>query len=331
MSEIEVRILIDSEYSLWDQLVDRSAQGTIFHSSKWITTVAKNLHIDHVIIGVFKGSYLIGGCFFYIKKIFNIFKIGYSDVPVTPFGGIITFIPNSNKVRVSEEREHQIIFIILEKLQTLKFSNISLMNNQFLSDIRPFKQQEWNERVNYTYVVSLEKDILSNLSNKVRTNVRKAQKNGFTVEKKYSPDLFWELSKLMYAKQSINIPFQKGYLFSLMEMVHHTNSGDMWIAKTQSGEPISALFILYDPHMAQAWVAANDPKFQNTGVISLIFFEAFTDLQKNGFEMINMMGANIPRLAKFYSSFNPKLMPYYRVEKSQGVMRILNAVQSIIR
>ena len=53
MSRSEARILTDSEYNQWDQLVERSGKGTIFQSSKWITTAAKNLHIDYIIIGVF--------------------------------------------------------------------------------------------------------------------------------------------------------------------------------------------------------------------------------------------------------------------------------------
>jgi len=331
MSDIEVRVLTELEYNQWDQLVDKSEQGTIFHSSVWITTVAKNLHIDYIIIGVFNGSHLIGGCFFYIKKVFHFFKIGYTAVPATPFGGIITFIPDSSKVRISEQREHQIIRMLLVKIQSLNLSKITIINNPFLLDIRPFKLQGWREQINYTYVISLENDILSSLSNKVRTNIRKAQKNGFIVKKEYNPDIFWDLTNTMYAKQNINIPFQKDYIFSLMKMINQNHSGDMWIARTSTGSAVSALFVLYDTHMAQAWVAANDPKFQNTGAISLIFFEAFVDLQKKGFHKINMMGANIPRLAKFYSSFNPRLVPYYSVERSQMIYRILNAIKSIFK
>jgi hypothetical protein len=331
MTKIEARILTESEHSQWDQLVEQSPWGTIFHSSKWIITSSKSLNLDYIIIGVFDNSVLIGGCSFYIEKMFHFFKIGYTNVPLCPFGGIVTVIPKSTQVRVYEHKEHEIITVILEKIQTLNLQRVSLNNNPTLYDIRPFKQKEWTERVNYTYVISLDKDILSSLSHNVRTNIRKAQKNGFTVKKEYNPDLFWKLTKFMYDKQNIKIPFQKDYLFSLMEMLQQNKRGDMWIAETESGEAASAVFILYDnKYVAQAWVAANDPKFLNNGVISFILFEIFTNLQKMGFDRINLMGANIPRLANFYSSFNPKLIPYYSVQKSRRVFRILSAMRSII-
>ena len=71
MSKIEARTLTESEFNQWDQLVEQSGKGTIFQSSKWITTAAKNLHIEYIIIGVFNNSDLIGGCSFYIKNRFT--------------------------------------------------------------------------------------------------------------------------------------------------------------------------------------------------------------------------------------------------------------------
>ena len=102
MSRSEARILTESEYNQWDQLVERSGKGTIFQSSKWITTAAKNLHIDYIIIGVFNNSDLIGGCSFYIKNRFHALKYGYTNIPLTPYGGFIISIPKSSKIRASE-------------------------------------------------------------------------------------------------------------------------------------------------------------------------------------------------------------------------------------
>jgi hypothetical protein len=160
MSKFETRILIESEYNQWDQLVKQSAQGTIFHSTKWITTASKNLNLDYIIIGVFNGSELIGGCFFYIKNIFHIFKIGYTGIPLTPYGGFVISIPNSTKIREIEMREHEIIFLILAKIQKFNFFTVKIINSPNLFDIRPFIQKRWIEQVFYTYILPLDNDIL---------------------------------------------------------------------------------------------------------------------------------------------------------------------------
>lgn len=41
------------------------------------------------------------------------------------------------------------------------------------------------------------------------------------------------------------------------------------------------------------------------------------DLKSRDFKEINLMAANTPHLTKFISSFNPVLVPYYKVEKSR--------------
>jgi len=327
MSRSEARILTESEYNQWDQLVERSGKGTIFQSSKWITTAAKNLHIDYIIIGVFNNSDLIGGCSFYIKNIFHALKFGYTNIPLTPYGGFIISIPKSSNIRISERREREIILLILEKIKTLNLFNINITNGPALTDIRPFIWQGWTERVYYTYIMPLDNDIFLNITHDVRTSIRKAQKIGITVKKKYNPDIYWKLKTLTYDKQNLKVPVQKEYLFTLMEMLLKNNLGEMWIAETPSGDPASAVFIVYDSHMAHGWEGANDPRFKDTGAVSLLLFETMKDFQNRGFRSMNLMAGNLPHLAKFYSSFNPKLFPYYKVEKSIFVFNLLKLLK----
>ena len=64
MAKFEVRILTEPEYSQWDQFVEQSVQGTVFHSSSWITPAAKMLQFDPVIIGVFDTAQIMGAVLF---------------------------------------------------------------------------------------------------------------------------------------------------------------------------------------------------------------------------------------------------------------------------
>jgi len=331
MSKYEARILTEPEFLHWDRLVERSEMGTIFHSSKWITTAAKNLNVDYVIIGVFNDSQLIGGCFFYIKKIFHVFKIGYTGVPSAPFGGFVIPISHKKiKVRESEDKEYEIISLILEKIHTFNLSMVKLTNSPLLMDIRPLTQRGWIGRVLYTYVVYLDNDIFLNMGNKTKTNIRKAQKMGIKVKKEYNPEIFWKLTKLTYDKQNINIHSLKEYLSNFMEMIIQNNLGEMWIAEMPSGDAIAAFFVLFDGDMAQGWFGSSDPQFKSTGVVSFLYFESFKDLQNRGFHSINMMGANFPQISKFISSFNPRLVPYYSVKKTQGIYRIIDTIQFLL-
>jgi len=323
MPKIEVRLLTEIDYNQWDLLVERSEHGTIFHSSKWITTAAKNFHTDYAIIGAFDNSNLIGGCSFYIKDLFHFLRVGYTNAPLTPYGGFVLSIPTQKYTRASEQEANEIVSEILKKIQSFDLSYVNLINSPALTDIRPFKLQGWRERVYYTYILPLDGDIFSSFSRNVRRNIQKAQKIGITAKKDFNPDIFWKLSILTYAKQKMKIPFRKEYLFNFMEMLLQNNLGEMWVAETPSGDAISALFILFDAHMSHGWVSASDPAFNSTGAYSLLLYEVFKDLQNRGFKRYNLMAANTPHLSKFYSGFNPQLTPYYGVERIKGIGKII--------
>jgi hypothetical protein len=327
MSRFEARILTEDDYDQWDTLVRQSGQGTIFHSSDWITLTAKYLRSGYALIGVFNGSELIGGCFFYVKRTFSSLKIGYTTSPLMPWGGFVLPLPKSTTVHETESREREIIELILEKIRPFNLFRANIVNSPGFRDVRPFKWQGWTESVSYTYVISLDGDIFSNISSHARSNIRKAQRHGITVTKNYDPERYWELTKLTYDKQNMKIPFQKEYLFSLMEMLIKKNLGAMWIAEMPSGEPASAIVIIDDTPLAYSWVGANNPSFKNTGVTSLMEFETYRDLQKRGFHQVNLMGANFPALSNFYSQFNPVLVPYYSVQRTKGIQRLLNFIR----
>jgi ribosomal protein S18 acetylase RimI-like enzyme len=322
MAKLEARILTEPEYPQWDRLVLQSGQGTVFQSSPWITTAAKFLHAEYAIIGVFDNSDLIGGCSFYLQKVFHVLKKGVTDIPLTPYGGYV--IPARNAGKVRESREFEIFSLILEKIESLDLYSVNLVNGPALKDIRNLTLRGWRERVYYAYYISLENDIISGFSRNVIKSIHKAQKKGITVKKEYNPDIYWRLTEATYRKQDMQVPFKKEYLFSLMEMLLRKNLGEMWIAQTSDGEAAAAVFNVFDSHLVYGWEGASDPAFRDTGVVSLLLYEVFRDYQNRGFTQFNVMAANTPHIAKFYSSFNPRLVPYYHVGKKSGLFPVLH-------
>jgi hypothetical protein len=219
-------------------------------------------------------------------------------------------------------RNHEIISLVLKKIQTLNLARITLVGGPGLVDIRPFTQAGWRERVYYAYILSLEDDLFRHISHGARKTINRARKKGITVRKEYNPEIYWKLMQSTYEKQKREVPVQKDCLFSMMEMLHHNNIGEMYIAETSTGEAASVAFNAYDSQMGHGWQGANDPLFKDTGATSLLLFELFEDLKIRGFRHFNLMAANTPHLAQFYSSFNPLLVPYYGVEKTKGLGKL---------
>lgn len=329
MSNRAARIITYDEYPQWDELVRKSPQGTIFHTSKWMSTCSELSSKRGIIFGYFKKDQLLGGCLVYFHKRYNYLSIATSNAQLTPYGGFVLAPLEHLKVREKESIQFEIISAINKEMIQM-FDTITLVNSPELSDIRPFTSQGWSEQVKYLYMKSLKQDILFNVSSQVRKNIRKAQNFGITVKKEYNPDLFWVLTKKTYEKQNMPTPFQKEYLFGLMTMLIHNNLGEMWIAWTADGEPASADFIIWDQKQAHRWMAASDEQFKETSATSLLIFKIFEDLQKRDFHNVNMMSGNLSNLSAFSSSFSPELIPYYKVEKKLKKYVLLEIIKKFL-
>lgn len=319
----EVRILTQDEYPLWDELVAKSPQGTIFHTSIWISTCARLTSKKEIVYGFFKNNTLIAGCAIYSDKKYHFLSTAVSTAPMTPYGGFI-FLPfESSKVRENEQLRNTIFSTINDEMKKT-FDYIKIVNCPEISDIRPFIWNGWKPSIYYTYFFNLDGTVEEKISKKVRNTMRRSQKLGIALKQENDPDLYYQLTCKTYEKQHIAQPVSKNFLMKMIEMIISNNLGEMWIARTLSGEPAAAEIVIWDNNRAHRWSAASNVQFKDTGATSFLLFDIFQDLQKRGFREINMMAANTPHLTKFISSFNPQLVPYYGVEKTNRFGKLHN-------
>lgn len=331
MDDINVRTIEPEQYPLWDKLVELSPYGTIFHTSKWLVTVGRESHVKTDFIGAFNQGQIVGGCAIHSYLFAGIFTFATTTLPLTPYGGLIITPHESSKVREKEKDEVKITQALLSEIQKKYRYSISLTMAPQVVDIRPYFWHGWIESIRYCYIFSLSGDIEKNISKNVRWSVNKAQKMGIIAKQKWDNDIYWNLTLNTYAKQGINPPFSRDFIFCLINMIQENQLGEMWIAETDSGEVAAAEIILWDSQMAYRWSAASHDKFKKTGATSFLLFKIMTHLQEKGYKKFNLMAANTPHLANFISSFNPDLIPYYSVQKSFGFYRMFSTMQSLIR
>jgi hypothetical protein len=159
MSEIEVAELKRDQYEVWDNLVENSPYGTIFHKSTWLTICSEMLNQKLKILGCFEKNRLVGGCSLFTYTSKGLFKIASSICDMTPYGGIALLRSSSNKVGRREAKEREIIESIFNGFGAEQFDHIQLVNPPDFMDIRPFVWNGWDSRVYYAYYIDLEADI----------------------------------------------------------------------------------------------------------------------------------------------------------------------------
>ena len=329
MSEIEIRELKKDEYKMWDELVEKSPHGTIFHSSSWLTIHNELLNKKLKIYGCFENEELVGGCSLYIYKS-RFFKMASSTIEMTPYGGVVLEESPSSKVREQEQTYRDIIESLCNVFDNEHFYHIYITNSPDFVDIRPFTWNGWDSKIHYAYYFNLENEIEKSVSKKVRNTVRKAIKNNITIKKLNNSTVFYELFSMTFTRQKLKLPVTKNFFEKIFDLLEAKQFGEMWIAETPSGEVASAEIVIWDTKKAYRWTAASHTDFKDTGATSLLLYEIFQDLKNRGFKEINLMAANTPHLTKFISSFNPRLVPYYEIEKSSTKYKIATNVYKVV-
>jgi hypothetical protein len=329
---VEVRELAESEYGIWDDLVKNSPHGTIFHRSAWLQTCSNSLGKQLEVYGCFEREDLIGGCSVFVDKSW-LFRSADSNAAMTPYGGLILRPPASSDVRREEARYGTIVGSLLEIFEEKKFDRIRIANSPEFLDIRPFTWNGWQGRVYYTYYLDLTGAFAQNISKSARWSVRKGITSNLVIRKLQHPDAesYYRMFSMTFQRQNLKPPVGVKFLQSILEMLDRERAGEVWTAETVDGDLACAEIVIWDEKRAYRWSAASSSNLRNTGATSLLLVEIFTDLKERGFKEVNLMAANTPHLSRFIAGFNPRLVPYYCVERKTAIAETIDRVRKTLK
>ena len=314
-SNIEARVLKKSEYPIWDELVESSPQGTIFHTSNWLGICSDTFEKETKIFGCFNNNdELIGGCSLFVHKSKGIFKNANSTCPLTPYGGFVVRPSRSTKIRKIEQDYFFCINKLVQSIENEKYFSTHITNSPGLLDVRPLTWNKWRSEVLYTYYLDLNTFDPDKTSRAIKRNVKCAVESGITFQNVRNAEIHNTLFKKIFERQNLRPPADITIFNNVIEQLNRNNIGDMWIAKNQSDEIVASQIWLWDKKRAYAWSVASDPNYRNSGVNIFSFYTVLQELGANNIIEVNMMQGNIPQLAEFATKFNPKLVPYYRLE-----------------
>jgi hypothetical protein len=327
MMNLEVREATSSSYPEWDRLVIDSPQGTIFHTSGWLSTMSHHMGKEMTFLQCCDTSSrpprTVGGCaFLTYKKLFS--RIATDRFVATPYGGIFLLPPPTNSQSEIESWHNRIVNSFVDKFGILGYDLVRLVHCPTLFDVRPFILDGWNCNILYTYVLDLKENLEKEFSKEARWTIKKAIKREISIYKidvlKPSHILsYWNLHSMTFQRQGGGYRFPQSFFTQILGMLYEKKKGTLWFAETTSGEIVGAEIIVYDNKMAHRWSAASHTELQKTGAVSLLLYEIAKYLRKElGYEKFNLMAANTPQLARFISAFNPRLVPYYSTTKAKS-------------
>jgi len=335
VDSITIRLLNKDEYYLWDIFVNECKYGTIFNSTFWLKNLLNYKNIQFKILAVFDANKeIVAGFAFGQKNKFGVFKI-VVPTPYTPYNGILI----KEKKSKYQSKIESFNFKILNYINKFLLSNYKYISISFspdYNDIRPFSWNNYNTKILYTYRLKLENlsNIFDNFDSDIKRRIKKAKQLSYEIKvenNQHSIKTFYQLQNLSFEKQKHQFNLSEEEFINFMQGIFKKNAARIYTIYTDDSVPVASCVVLLSNNTAYYWLAGSNPNFLNTGFNQLLFWEMLNDLSENKIERFDFMGANTNSIARYKSTYNFTLTPYYSATIVNGfIPKILFSVKNIL-
>ncbi|MEI8305728.1 MAG: GNAT family N-acetyltransferase [Chloroflexales bacterium] len=302
----------------YNAFVARSPAGTIFGTTWWLDAVAPE---SYEILTVRKGSELVAA-WPIIKTTDRLRGLRIGMPPLTPWLGIL-FRPvgNTNVAnRLKDEKD------LAEALvaQLPRFQSLHVRFHRGFTYWLPLYWKGFAQTTRYTYVLEDLADVTAlwgGLRDNIRTDIRKAKREGVSVECVDDLRLFWDVHRMTFERQNLPVP----YTFDLVQRIdaacRQHGSRRIFVGRDSEGKIHAGAYIIWDRNSAYYVMGGANPLLRTSGAASLVLWEAiqFAATVTNAFDF---EGSMIEPVERFFRSFGARPCPYFAISKVNSPLAI---------
>jgi hypothetical protein len=325
-----VELLDDKK--LWDQFVENSPQGTLFHTWDFLKIVERHSGSQLLPYAVFSGTKL--RCifpFFVTRRLgLTVMRSPLGDAQILYLGP--AFDPSVAGLRAHKKEKilQQVTDEMCKEIDKISPNYVSFNTVPSFIDVRTFEWKNYKVWLKFTYAIDLEKpidDIWSGFSIKCKQGIKHVSARSPHVEQTHDVSLvlgMWrERRKERGERQNL---FSDRYLEELAaafphRVMVHSVSIDGRIAGA------TVCCVLREDRYGY-WIGnVNARRDLNTN--EFLIWEVIQHAKSEGFKTLDMIGMfDSESLSRFKSKFDPVLEPFCYVDKTDAPYKIYSSVYS---
>ncbi len=317
---------------IWDQFVENSPQGTLFHTWDFLNIVERHSGYRLVPYAIYSGNKLRCILPFFVTRRRGL-TLMYSPPPDAqiPYLGPV-FDPSVAGLRAHKKEKvfAQVTDELCTEIDKISPNFLSFITVPSFIDVRTFEWKNYAVQLKFTYAIDLEKpldDIWGGFGKRCKQGIKHVSALSPHVE--HTSDVssvlrMWrERRKERGERQNL---FSDRYLEEVVDafpqrVTVHTVSIDGSIAGA------IACCALREDRYGFWFGGVNARPELNTN--EFLLWEIIQHAKTEGFKMLDLIGANGPqRLNMFKSKFDPELKPYCDVDKTDALGKIALSVYS---
>lgn len=330
---VDITRFTESGAEEWNKYAERSPKALPFHRYEAIDLIAREVGATlHPLVG-FKGQEPVG-----LLPLFETSQGPFQLVVSPPDMEIFSLGPallNHEKLkqRKEERRHRRFVEASLDWIdRQIGPDHIDIRTGPQYTDLRPFIWRGYDVTPAYTYEVDIspdEEEILMSFSRDARSNIRDANESGVAIEQSGIEGIEPIIGRIRdrHLAQGESYSLTPAFVEALYE---HLPDGTVRVYTVRTdAETIGGMVTLETGDTVYRWQGgaktggsfpANDSL--DWGIIR--------DAKERGITRYDLVGANLPRLCRYKSKFNPTPVPYYTAKRRSSRMQTALSVYHLL-
>lgn len=318
----------------WDDLVSTWRSGSIFHRTGWLEAAqAFSRYRLTRLIAELDGERLAALPVFVTSL--GPVRVALSPPPKLALPFLGPLFADDIFGRTREERTPiDVLTTVLENVRiNFRPSLTYLRTVPTLTDPRLFGPAGYAVETLYTYVVPLPRrpdDLISKFTKSLRSDIRRTQKRIEVRTGGRDTSLrAHEFVSARYREQGQTFGPAAEYFVRLYDALGPAFFQPIE-ARTDRGLEAAAV-VTFQGRRASYWQGAARPHASRLPLTDHLIWYAMNLAIDRGMDELDLVGANVPRLAQYKAKFRPRLEPYFEAFRSTRAGRVIRGLYHVVR
>jgi hypothetical protein len=342
--KLTLRRIAADERVRWDDLVDASPHGTVFHTWAWVSAMAKHARMRllgeeikpdfHPLIAEYEGKDIGLVPLYQFKG--RLLSYVFSPPPhtfVTYLGPCLNFPDNLN--RSSWERLHRSFHNATDAYLTKMGTHCAIVRTPpGFDDARPYLWLGYSVTPLYNYIIDLRhpiEEVFQRSEPNFRNKVRRTEKEGYTTREGNWDDIVKLYSQMKTRYSDQGIPTMIGLEY-LKDLWANFPLGRIRVFVLElNGEYVTASIEVCFKGRMLGWIGNTKSQSMAGSPNDLLVWEVIKKAMALGFVEYENIWANEERLNQFKTKLNPHLDNCYSVVRmSRALTLAYSAKKSLV-
>jgi len=305
---LEIIKIQQSDSALWNEFVENSPQGTIFHSTIWADILSSTFGRSYNILFCVKNEQPVGGMIFFNHK-----KLIWKMITPTaffPYCAPIFYRPVDEKPQKTIHNQ----LIITASFEDYLRKNYDYWILDIPSDSKDVRSYLWKGAVvepHYSYVVSLKNKeaLLDNFNQSVRKKLKQAQNQKAMFLESRDPQVLIDLVTKSYKRHGMKPLVSEKQLGIFLKKVLELEQSKLYYFEL-NGKVTAGRLVILDKVSGYDVLAGSD---DTTGLGSTYLIASILEKYAGVIKQFDFLGADNPQIEQFKRGFGGELTQGFRV------------------